>query len=162
MHTEFTFTYSSHDWIKWNWKATANVHWEDTLVTDPEWHCAWPCCLFHSSFHDILHCIVYVGLFVSAKNWWLSSPARRIYMEVFSLLITDLKLKAYFSCTEWKCKGWIWGPTPSMWIHAGFFLLLRSPVIVYIYMTQTLREPVIHSHTHTCIMHSVTYFVHDR
>ena len=67
-HTQFTFIYSSCDWMKW--KAAANEHQEDILVTGSEWHCTWPRCLFSFSF-NVLHCIVNITLFVPVKNWWV-------------------------------------------------------------------------------------------
>ena len=67
-HTQFTFIYSSCDWMKW--KAAANEHQEDILVTGSEWHCTWPRCLFSFSF-SVLHCIVNIALFVPVKNWWV-------------------------------------------------------------------------------------------
>ena len=55
-----TFTCGLCDWIKW--KRTSSEHQGDILVTDSEWYCVWPRCLFHCSFNNVLHCSVNIRL----------------------------------------------------------------------------------------------------
>lgn len=87
--TTFTFTYSPCDWIKW--KAAANKHWEDILVTDSKQHCT--ISLAHCSIDKALHCFVTVGAFVSVKNWWSSSSAGHIFKGYFHFLLQIWKSK---------------------------------------------------------------------
>ena len=92
-HTTFTFTYSSCDWIKW--KAAANKHWEDILVTDSEQHCTTS--LVHCSIDKALHCFATVG---GEEDWWSAHWFQSDWNECHLLISSSVHLHHYLF---WRC-----------------------------------------------------------